>query len=321
MICFKRNDMDAKRKFIWKYADDNEMIFWPKSAKCSFLTSSSRLISESYIQRGGARRGKIEAVGRDVPPILERLGIVWAGFSTMPKSFYQIIGKRKYFMFFVVEDGEMPLSVGNKKTVLVRHDFLLIPPSVDFAKISVDRGCAFTLWGFLDADWFRHKRGLAEIEIFRKFKCSELVLHIARAYELEAYSENCNTEILWNLARALVSVLRKNLDTQPPARDFRKIGKFIDALKRGESFAVSLPEAAKTLGISPSALNDYCQARYSASFSKCVRSMKMESALEHLRHGESVCETAARLGYANQFVFSRAFKKHFGSSPKNFAGR
>ena len=49
--------------------------------------------------------------------------------------------------------------------------------------------------------------------------------------------------------------------------------------------------------------------------------MKMESALEHLRHGESVCETAARLGYANQFVFSRAFKKHFGSSPKNFAGR
>lgn len=320
MIYFKKNDMDAKRKFIWKYADDNEMIFWPKSAKCSFLTGSSRLISESYIQRGGGRRGKIEAVGKNVPPILEHFGIVWAGFSTMPKSFYQIIGKRKYFMFFIVEDGKMPLSVGNKKTVLCRHDFLLIPPRVDFAKISVDRGYASTLWGFLDTEWFRSKRGLAEVEIYRKLGCSELVLRIVRAYELEAYSENCNTEVLWNLARALVSVLKKNLDT-PPARGVRKIRKFIDALKRGESFGLTLSDAAKTLGIQPSALNGYCQTQYSASFSKHLQSLKMESALKRLERGESVCETARGLGYANQFVFSRAFKKHFGSSPKNFVGR
>ena len=311
--------MDAKRKFIWKYADDNEMIFWPKSAKCSFLTGSSRLISESYIQRGGKGRGKIEAVGKNVPPILEHFGIVWAGFSTMPKSFYQIIGKRKYFMFFIVEDGEMPLSFGSKKTVLGKHDFLLIPPSVDFTKISVDRGCAFTLWGFLGTDWFKSKRALAEVEIFRKLKCSELLLHIARAYALEAYSEDCNTEILWNLAHAFVSAMKKNLDTPPPARDFRKIRKFIAALKRNESFTVTLSAAAKTLGIPPNALNDFCQTQYSASFSKYAQSLKMKSALEHLRRGKSVRETARRLGYANQFVFSRAFKKHFGSAPKNFS--
>lgn len=45
--------------------------------------------------------------------------------------------------------------------------------------------------------------------------------------------------------------------------------------------------------------------------------LRMEKAAELLRSGQTVTETAAALGYSSIHPFSRAYKTHFGVSPKN----
>ena len=66
------------------------------------------------------------------------------------------------------------------------------------------------------------------------------------------------------------------------------------------------------------ALNRLCQTRFGASFAKCAFRHKMQNALAMLKGGASVAETARAAGYADAFAFSKAFKRNFGKSPKNY---
>ena len=45
--------------------------------------------------------------------------------------------------------------------------------------------------------------------------------------------------------------------------------------------------------------------------------IRMENARHLLREGRSVTETAAAVGYSDIYPFSRAYKRHFGTSPKH----
>lgn len=49
--------------------------------------------------------------------------------------------------------------------------------------------------------------------------------------------------------------------------------------------------------------------------------VRFELARNAILGGASVSSVAAKLGYANQFSFSNAFKRHFGSAPSHYKGR
>jgi len=50
-----------------------------------------------------------------------------------------------------------------------------------------------------------------------------------------------------------------------------------------------------------------------------LKRLRMERAIELLRDGCNVNQTADRLGYQDRSHFSREFKKHYGLAPKRFA--
>jgi transcriptional regulator GlxA family with amidase domain len=52
----------------------------------------------------------------------------------------------------------------------------------------------------------------------------------------------------------------------------------------------------------------------------CLKRLRMQKALELLREGYNVSETADRLGYEDRSHFSREFKKSYGLAPKEWAG-
>jgi|WetSurMetagenome_2_1015567.scaffolds.fasta_scaffold515082_1 AraC family transcriptional regulator, transcriptional activator of the genes for pyochelin and ferripyochelin receptors len=52
-----------------------------------------------------------------------------------------------------------------------------------------------------------------------------------------------------------------------------------------------------------------------------LKRLRMERAIELLRDGSNVSETADCLGYRDRSHFSREFKKHYGLAPKRFAAR
>ena len=48
---------------------------------------------------------------------------------------------------------------------------------------------------------------------------------------------------------------------------------------------------------------------------------RMNNAVSLLQAGTSVQDTARQVGYTDTFVFSKAFKKHMGESPKTYKHR
>jgi len=52
-----------------------------------------------------------------------------------------------------------------------------------------------------------------------------------------------------------------------------------------------------------------------------LKRLRMERAVELLREGSNVNETAECLGHRDRSHFSREFKKHYGLAPKPFAFR
>jgi len=78
---------------------------------------------------------------------------------------------------------------------------------------------------------------------------------------------------------------------------------------------LSLDSMAATLKISKSGLSHKCRELLGESPSSAFRNYKLDRARAMLRQGASAKEASDSLGFANQFHFSRAFKKRFGAPP------
>ncbi len=85
---------------------------------------------------------------------------------------------------------------------------------------------------------------------------------------------------------------------------------------------VQVAELARQLNMSESAYAHAYPRQAGESPYQTILRLKMAAARQLLlRHGLSVKETAARLGFASEFNFSRAFKRHEGMPPSRFAAR
>ena len=71
---------------------------------------------------------------------------------------------------------------------------------------------------------------------------------------------------------------------------------------------------ARALGVSERTLVHRLDAR-GLTYSGLADEAKFEAAQSLLRKGETIAETAARLGFADQSAFTRAFKSWSGATP------
>jgi AraC-like DNA-binding protein/ligand-binding sensor protein len=79
----------------------------------------------------------------------------------------------------------------------------------------------------------------------------------------------------------------------------------------------TLAQAARWVGRSHSAVSHLFKAKLGRSFKSCVVDIRMDRAEELLRHepGVTVKEVAARLGFMDEFYFSRIFRQRKGLPP------
>ena len=80
----------------------------------------------------------------------------------------------------------------------------------------------------------------------------------------------------------------------------------------------ALEEIASSLGLSEWALQRKLR-EHGASFTQLVDQIRQETAMAHLKQQDlSVTQLASRLGYSETSAFSRAFKRWFGLSPRQW---
>lgn len=83
---------------------------------------------------------------------------------------------------------------------------------------------------------------------------------------------------------------------------------------------ISSEEIEKQFGLSRSTLFKIMKSVTDKSLVEYITMLRMRNAINLLENNEdiTVCEIAKSVGYADQYYFSRAFKKHIGCSPKEY---
>jgi transcriptional regulator GlxA family with amidase domain len=89
--------------------------------------------------------------------------------------------------------------------------------------------------------------------------------------------------------------------------------------KRAHEVRYSVKALADHCGVSVRALELFFSSTRRESPSSWLKRLRMQRAIELLRDGSNVNETADCLGYRDRSHFSRQFKRHYGLAPKLFA--
>ena len=80
---------------------------------------------------------------------------------------------------------------------------------------------------------------------------------------------------------------------------------------------ITVDSVARTFGFERSYLYRMFKERYGMGVKDYIIKTRIERAKELLSEGFSVCDTAALVGYRDQFNFSRSFKSYYGHSPSD----
>lgn len=84
----------------------------------------------------------------------------------------------------------------------------------------------------------------------------------------------------------------------------------------------TLQAVADHIGMSPAAFSRYFSEKIGLTFSKTLRVLRIELALDHLERDESSTELlATRSGYSSCYTFTRAFKSVLGETPSEYRRR
>jgi len=123
----------------------------------------------------------------------------------------------------------------------------------------------------------------------------------------------------------LVGYLERELRTSQSAYDFEKMQRLNNLwlkVKEDPGRDWSTDILSRLSGFSESTLHRLAAEMQHCTPQDIVRKTRMERAASLLCRGALTLDAVAdKVGYGNAFSFSRAFKKHFGISPKQFRGR
>lgn len=84
---------------------------------------------------------------------------------------------------------------------------------------------------------------------------------------------------------------------------------------------ITVKNVAEQLGLNRSYFSDYFKKRMGISPQKYLMNIRMEKAADLILSGKKPSVAATSVGYEDIFAFSKAFKKHFGVCPREYANK
>ena len=126
------------------------------------------------------------------------------------------------------------------------------------------------------------------------------------------YIRSEDSELLSGIISLILQCVDRHLSSDVTPT---KIKQHIDGLDR---MTLNMSEISRELGYSREHITRVFSSAYHMTPMQYFTARKMDVALSELLIGKSVSEIAEIMGYSSPYAFSKAFKKHFGLSPKNY---
>ncbi|MBQ8731625.1 MAG: helix-turn-helix domain-containing protein [Oscillospiraceae bacterium] len=127
------------------------------------------------------------------------------------------------------------------------------------------------------------------------------------------YIYSGNLELMAYTVQFVLSCMDRELFKEASVPE--KIRNYIDHY---EGFDFNMVQLSRELGYSREYMTRSFYGAYRITPRQYFDQRKMDIALQKLRDGESVGETAEYLNYSSPYAFSKAFKRHFGLSPTKY---
>jgi AraC-like DNA-binding protein len=268
--------------------------------------------------------------GALVNTIFAAMGIRIGGITTAREGFFiKRPGNRDYHILIVTISGEGIFRMEDEQTALSGpgdiyfsnaggqgHEHLSGKKPWIFLWLQFRHECnwlipPFTDWGIVRGNsqenaWKLHS-------ILESILNEELYIHEARNRLQQLYAE------LFMLYLQRELHIPQNIRL---GRHHAKLNQLWQNITTSPGKVWRLEEMSKFSGISRAQLSRVCMALYNKSPGEKVREIKLEHAQALLRHFDcQVWEVAELVGYENTSNFSAAFKKYFGYSPRETAGK
>ena len=126
------------------------------------------------------------------------------------------------------------------------------------------------------------------------------------------YIHSGNRELLMNIIQFVLSCIATEGNVSQLARQTKD---YIDSF---ESTSLNMTELSNKLGYSREYITRTFTEAYKITPKHYLTIQVMNIALERLLSGANINEVADMLNYSSPYAFSKAFKKYFGISPKNY---
>lgn len=222
---------------------------------------------------------------------------------TPGKSFGPYI--RDYYLLHFVVSGKGRLYCDNTVYNITSGQFFIINPD----EVTTYKADEQDPWHYI---WIGFTGSMADKYDFLKQRVVEYSGSVF--YDLlniEQY-ENTREEFLLSKLYALITEL--SADKHEPSKYVKATKIYIQS---NYMIDIHITDIAKDIGIDRSYLSKLFKSEMNMTFQEYLILTRLTKATEFLKKGFSVKEVAFMCGYKEPCTFSRAYKKHFHSTPKS----
>ncbi len=306
---------DRMDGYLWHFTNDDKTQFWSVgTSQCYFsYECKNEFMPPRLINNTGANITLPEKLPND---IFARHSILASGVIDARANYYHSRPKYPYHIMLVVLDGTLLYRTESQKGGADKGTIITIPAGSIFEE-SVRKKCR-VLWLHLrpSPEWngafgkkigFSHSRNIADIEA---------VMDIMKR---EIYAEKRSILFLNNVVAVFAELIKREFfeTGNDPLETYLEKTAMEICNNPQEDWRRST--VAKALNVGEWDIDNHFKKRHSKTFAKFVLSARMETAAKLLaKNSLTNTEIAKRTGYADRSSLSKAFKKYYGKSLKNY---
>lgn len=300
-----------KIEYLFHINNDYMAQFWAKGTTQKYLSKPSKYMPAKLVNSSA----EISAPAPLPIDILGRCGIRNAGLTTHLSGYYFCRQKNAYNDIIFVMNGKFSADFDGKKNELRSGEILCVPAGC-LCDDKVKSGKTTVFWLHLDNS--PHWNFGAETKILRPENFFEITA-VMKLYLDEVYRENRSVCYLEKIADVLEELLHRLFGGSKISRS-GAVSAYAEAIAKAPSKNWNRTAAAKHLKVSPAVADKMFLEATGKTVSKTVAAARMKAAAKFLENGGRDFEKlAAKTGYSSVSALSKAFKRFYGKSLKNFA--
>ena len=250
------------------------------------------------------------------------LYITCCGINTKEKTWEERSIKEDNGLW-IITDGVVKINITNKEIVLNKGDAFVFFPQQEYQATCLTDTCTFIFTRFsYQIGYNRNALEIYDVDDCFRYptikKQADLYIDMLKQYmdkkPISYLTLKGNLSIL--LAKFIQLKGKKTIIDGEHTKPIIKLLPALDYISAHVSEHISVKTLADTVFLSEKYFCSLFKETFGVSPIKYINDIKLNKALEYLyAKQDTIKDISLLLGYADQFVFSKSFKRKFGISP------